>query len=132
MTYDVLKARTLQAKKDSEKLRLAGIKSTIVSYIYTELLECIEHQKFCMPRRITTVQATLFTVKVEGTHVYISTHYRYNAQHIKCFKCINRENAKDMLEVIRSAVSQLGLGFAPHKFEKEVVQIFIELGESMI
>ena len=132
MTYDVLKTRTLHAKKSPETLRLTGNRAAIVNYIYTEILEGIEHQRFHMPRRITTAQATLFIVKVESTHIFINTHYRYNAQHIKCFKCAGKNDAKEILEVIRSAVSKVGLKFAPYKYEREMSQIFIELEESTI
>ena len=132
MVYDALKSKTLQAKKLPETLRFTGVSATVVNYIYTEILESIEHQRFYMPRRITIAQATLFTIKVESTQVFIFTHCKYNAQHVKCFKFANKGEAEKVKEAIRSAVNQVGLGFAPYKYEKGMMQIFIELKESMI
>lgn len=133
MDYGTLKTMTLQAKKHPEMLRLTGMSSTIVKYIYEEILEGIEHERFHMPRRRSAdAQTTIFTVRWSRAQIFINTHFKSNSQHVKCFKCANEKDAKLVIEAIRSAVSQVGLGSVSPRYERDTMQIFIELGESMI
>lgn len=124
MYYDALKAKTQQARHLRVTHQLTGNQRAIVYHIYSEILECIEHQKFWISRKAITAQATLFTVKIEGERIFINTHYRYAAQHVVCFKCKDKVEAKEMRDVIKSAVTLVGLKFEDSKYERSEIKIF--------
>ena len=91
----------------------------LIDYIYAEILYSIDNQKFYMPKRSREAQAKLFTIGINGKDIFLYTHWAYNAKHVKCFKCVSEDEAKNIVQAIRSAVEQVGLNFVPIKFGNE-------------
>lgn len=131
MTYAKLKEQVLKAKHLHETHMLSGTTRTIVYYIYAEILECIEKEKFWVPKRHNTARdIQIFQVKTDGKLVYVNTLYRHNAEHIKCFHCISDDEAKSMLNAIESAAELIGLKSMCPRYEgKHILVLYATVRE---
>lgn len=126
MYYDALKRRTQQARHLHVTHQLTGVRRRIVYHIYSEILDSIEHDSFLVPRRPITAQVTLFTVRVDGKNVFINAHHRSGAQLVWCAKCVSKEEAEEMEDVIKSAVDLVDLKCEPIKYNQKRLRIFID------
>lgn len=131
MALDMLKEKILLAQKSLGKRKPTGNRQIVIDYIYAEILYSIDNQKFYMPKRSREAQAKLFTIGINGKDIFLYTHWVYNAKHVKCFKCVSEDEAKNIVQAIRSAVEQVGLNFVPIKFGNEKAYISIDIEKSM-